>query len=229
MTGIIGAMKIEVETIKALMENKKSEVISGVEYVTGTLHGKKIVTAVCGIGKVAAAMCAQTMILKYAPERIINTGVGGSLSEKLAIGDVAVAESLVQHDMDTSPLGDPVGLISGISVVNIPCDEKVVGTLIKCVESLGGIKALKGVIASGDQFIADASKKDYIKSNFNAVVCEMEGASIAQVCYTNGVPFGVVRAVSDCADGSSHMDYGEFLPMAAANAAKLIESFVVNI
>lgn len=229
MTGIIGAMRIEVETIKALMENKKSEVISGVEYITGTLHGKEIVTAVCGIGKVAAAMCAQTMILKYAPERIINTGVGGSLSEKLAIGDVAVAESLVQHDMDTSPLGDPVGLISGINIVNIPCDEKVVETLVKGVESLGGIKALKGVIASGDQFIADASKKEHIKSNFNAVVCEMEGASIAQVCYTNGVPFGVVRAVSDCADGSSHMDYGEFLPMAAANAAKLIESFVVNI
>lgn len=229
MTGIIGAMRIEVETIKALMENKKSEVISGVEYITGTLHGKEIVTAVCGIGKVAAAMCAQTMILKYAPERIINTGVGGSLSEKLAIGDVAVAESLVQHDMDTSPLGDPVGLISGINIVNIPCDEKVVETLVKGVESLGGIKALKGVIASGDQFIADASKKEYIKSNFNAVVCEMEGASIAQVCYTNGVPFGVVRAVSDCADGSSHMDYGEFLPMAAASAAKLIESFVVNI
>ena len=229
MTGIIGAMRIEVETIKALMDDKKSEVISGVEYITGTLHGKEIVIAVCGIGKVAAAMCAQTMILKYAPERIINTGVGGSLSEKLAIGDVAVAESLVQHDMDTSPLGDPVGLISGINIVNIPCDEKVVETLVKGVESLGGIKALKGVIASGDQFIADASKKEYIKSNFNAVVCEMEGASIAQVCYTNGVPFGVVRAVSDCADGSSHMDYGEFLPMAAANAAKLIESFVVNI
>jgi adenosylhomocysteine nucleosidase len=229
MTGIIGAMKIEVETIKSLMKDKQSEVISGVEYVTGTLHGKKIVTAVCGIGKVAAAMCAQTMILRYAPARIINTGVGGSLSEKLAIGDVAVAESLVQHDMDTSPLGDPVGLISGINVINMPCDTKVVETLEKCVEELDGIKALRGVIASGDQFIADPAKKDFIKSNFNAVVCEMEGASIAQVCYTNGVPFGVVRAVSDCADGSSHMDYGEFLPMAAANAAKLIESFVVNI
>lgn len=229
MTGIIGAMKIEVETIKSLMQDKQSEVISGVEYVTGTLHGKKIVTAVCGIGKVAAAMCAQTMILKYAPDRIINTGVGGSLSEKLAIGDVAVAESLVQHDMDTSPLGDPVGLISGINVINMPCDPKVVETLEKCVEGLDGIKALRGVIASGDQFIADPAKKDFIRSNFNAVVCEMEGASIAQVCYTNGVPFGVVRAVSDCADGSSHMDYGEFLPMAAANAAKLIESFVVNI
>ena len=229
MTGIIGAMKIEVETIKSLMQDKQSEIISGVEYVTGTLHGKKIVTAVCGIGKVAAAMCTQTMILKYAPERIINTGVGGSLSEKLAIGDIAVAESLVQHDMDTSPLGDPVGFISGINVINMPCDPKVVETLEKSVENLEGIKALRGVIASGDQFIADGAKKDFIKKNFNAVVCEMEGASIAQVCYTNGVPFGVVRAVSDCADGSSHMDYGEFLPMAAANAAKLIENFVINI
>ncbi len=229
MTGIIGAMRIEVETIRSLMENKRSEVVGGVEYITGTLHGKEVVTAVCGIGKVAAAMCAQAMILKFAPERIINTGVGGSLSEKLAIGDIAVAESLVQHDMDTSPLGDPLGFISGINIVNIPCDKKVVDTLAACVEKLDGVKALKGVIASGDQFIADAAKKDFIKSNFDAVVCEMEGASIAQVCYTNGVPFGVVRAVSDCADGSSHMDYGEFLPMAAASAAKLIESFVMSI
>ena len=228
MTGIIGAMRIEVETIKSLMENKSVETISGVEYVKGTLHGKDVVIAVCGIGKVAAAMCTQTMILKYAPDRIINTGVGGSLSTKLAIGDVAVAESLVQHDMDTSPLGDPVGLISGINVIKMPADEKVVEMLIRGVEALDGIKALKGVIASGDQFIASEEKKKFIVDNFGALVCEMEGASIAQVCYTNGVPFGVVRAVSDCADGSSHMDYGEFLPIAAANAAKIIEYFVMN-
>ncbi len=227
MIGIIGAMKIEVETIKNLMENKTSEVISGVEYVKGTLHGKEIVTAVCGIGKVAAAMCTQTMILKYSPDRIINTGVGGSLSTKLSIGDIAVAESLVQHDMDTSPLGDPLGLISGINTVNIPADKGVVETLLSCVEKLD-VKGVKGVIASGDQFIASAEKKKFITDNFDAIVCEMEGASIAQVCYTNGVPFGVVRAVSDCADGSSHMDYGEFLPMAAANAAKLIELFVMG-
>ena len=226
MTGIIGAMRIEVETIKSLMENKTSETVSGVEYVKGTLRGKDVVIAVCGIGKVAAAMCTQTMILKYSPDCIINTGVGGSLSTKLAIGDIAVAESLVQHDMDTSPLGDPVGLISGINVINMPADEKVVDKLVKCVEKLDSVKALKGVIASGDQFIASEEKKKYIVDNFGAIVCEMEGASIAQVCYTNGVPFGVVRAVSDCADGSSHMDYGEFLPIAAANAAKLIEYFV---
>ncbi|MBQ8016320.1 MAG: 5'-methylthioadenosine/adenosylhomocysteine nucleosidase [Clostridia bacterium] len=228
MTGIIGAMHIEVETIKSLMQNKAAETISGVEYVKGTLHGKEIVIAACGIGKVAAAMCAQTMILKYAPCCIINTGVGGSLSTKLAIGDIAVSESLVQHDMDTSPLGDPIGLISGINIVNIPADKKVVETLLEGVETLENIKGVKGVIASGDQFIASEEKKKFITGNFGAIVCEMEGASIAQVCYTNGVPFGVVRAVSDCADGSSHMDYGEFLPIAAANAAKLIEYFVKN-
>lgn len=228
MVGIIGAMHIEVETIKSLMENKIIEKISGVEYVKGTLHGKEIVIAVCGIGKVAAAMCTQTMILKYLPECIINTGVGGSLSTKLAIGDIAVAESLVQHDMDTSPLGDPVGLISGINIVNIPADGEVVKLLSESVETLETVKGMTGVIASGDQFIASVEKKKFITDNFGAIVCEMEGASIAQVCYTNGVPFGVVRAVSDCADGSSHMDYGEFLPVAAANAAKLIEYFVKN-
>ena len=228
MIGVIGAMHIEVETIKSLMENKSAEKIGGVEFVKGTLHGREIVIAVCGIGKVAAAMCTQIMILKYSPECIINTGVGGSLSTSLAIGDIAVAESLVQHDMDTSPLGDPVGLISGLNLVNIPADKRVAEILLKGIETLDNVKGMTGVIASGDQFIASVERKKFITDNFGAIVCEMEGASIAQVCFSNGVPFGVVRAVSDCADGSSHMDYGEFLPVAAANAAKLIEYFAIN-
>lgn len=228
MIGVIGAMHIEVETIKSLMEYKSAEKIGGVEFVKGTLHGREIVIAVCGIGKVAAAMCTQIMILKYSPECIINTGVGGSLSTSLAIGDIAVAESLVQHDMDTSPLGDPVGLISGLNLVNIPADKRVGEILLKGIETLDNVKGMTGVIASGDQFIASEERKKFITDNFGAIVCEMEGASIAQVCFSNGVPFGVVRAVSDCADGSSHMDYGEFLPVAAANAAKLIEYFAIN-
>ena len=228
MIGVIGAMHIEVETIKSLMENKTAEKIGGVEFVKGTLHGREIVIAVCGIGKVAAAMCTQIMILEYSPDCIINTGVGGSLSTSLAIGDIAVAESLVQHDMDTSPLGDPVGLISGLNLVNIPADKRVAEVLLKGIETLENVKGMTGVIASGDQFIASDEKKKFITDNFGAIVCEMEGASIAQVCFSNGVPFGVVRAVSDCADGSSHMDYGEFLPVAAANAAKLIEYFAIN-
>mgnify|MGYP002518578278 CR=1 FL=1 len=137
MVGIIGAMHIEVETIKSLMENKTVETVSGVDYIRGTLHGKEIVIAVCGIGKVAAAMCTQTMILRYSPECIINTGVGGSLSTKLAIGDIAVAESLVQHDMDTSPLGDPKGLISGINKVYFDTDSRAAEIVLAAAERLG--------------------------------------------------------------------------------------------
>ena len=223
MIGIIGAMKIEVEAIESLMTEKEEKKIGILRFVSGKLYGKEIVTAVCGIGKVAAAICTQAMILTYAPDCIINTGVGGSLSADLSIGDVVIAEDLVQHDMDTSPIGDPIGLISGLNIIYIPADKKVNDTLFRAAS---GCKAVKGRIASGDQFIADDSKKKFITDNFGASVCEMEGASIAQVCCSNNMPFGVVRAISDCADGSSHMDYSEFLPMAAEKAIEIIKNFV---
>ncbi len=226
MTGIIGAMKIEIDTVEALMTDKEEKMIAGRRFVKGKLDGKEIVTAVCGIGKVAAAICAQAMIAEYKPECIINTGVGGSLNKKYGICDVVIGETLVQHDMDTSPIGDPLGFISGIDLVYIPSDKAVNNALIKAAEATGECRVYTGRIASGDQFIADPVKKDFIVDNFGADVCEMEGASIAQTCYSNGVPFGVVRAISDCADGSSHMDYMEFLPKAAANAAKIICNFV---
>lgn len=226
MIGIIGAMKIEVSAINSLLSDKEEKIIAGVTFTSGKLYGKEVVTAVCGIGKVAAAICAQTMIMEYKPECIINTGVGGSLSEKLGICDVVIAETLVQHDMDTTAIGDVPGLISGLNLVDIPADKTVSDRLFASAEMTGETKVLKGKIASGDQFIADKKVKDFIVSTFGAHVCEMEGAAIAQTCYSNGVPFGVVRAISDCADGSSHMDYMQFLPLAAANAAKIIENFV---
>ncbi len=226
MIGIIGAMKIEVSAINGLLTDKKEKEIAGVTFTEGKLYGKDVVTAVCGIGKVAAAICAQAMIMEYKPECVINTGVGGSLSAKLGICDVVIAETLVQHDMDTSPIGDVPGFISGLNLVDIPADKSVSDRLFASAEMTGETKVLKGKIASGDQFIADKGKKDFIVSVFGAEVCEMEGAAIAQTCYSNSVPFGVVRAISDCADGSSHMDYTQFLPLAAANAAKIIENFV---
>ena len=119
MIGIIGAMGVEVLALAELLENKKCEKISGIEYMSGTIYGKDVVLAVCGIGKVFAAICAQTMILKYNPDVIINTGVAGTLSDELSIGDIAIADSVVQHDMDTSPLGDPVGMLSDINIIKI--------------------------------------------------------------------------------------------------------------
>ena len=167
-------------------------------------------------------MCAQTMILLYSPDRIINTGVAGSLSTKLNIGDIAVSDFVVEHDMDTSPLGDPVGMISGINIVDIPADGELADKICAAAEGVGGIRCVKGKIASGDCFVNSAEKKKYISETFGALACEMEGAAIGQVCYVNRVPFCVIRAISDAADGSSYMDYSNFIALAAKNSAAVL-------
>ena len=223
--GIIAAMDSEIAAIKNKMTDKATETVSGIEFVKGKLCGKDVVVAKCGIGKVFAAICAQTMILKYSPRLVINTGVGGTLSDKLSIGDIAVATDVVQHDMDTSPLGDPVGLVSGINIVHFPADAHAANLFSAAADSLG-VNTVKGTIASGDQFIASREKKNYIKDNFGAVACEMEGAAIGHVCYINVTPFAVIRAISDSADDSSHMDYGEFLKIAAERSFLVVTRFV---
>lgn len=226
MTGIIGAMSVEIDALNAQMENPETRVISGITFTSGKLFGQDAVTAVCGIGKVFAALCAQTMILTYSPDRIINTGVGGSLSTRLNIGDIAVSDFVVQHDMDTSPLGDPIGMISGINIIDIPADAALSDKICKSAKAVGGITCVRGKIASGDCFVSDADKKRYIGETFGAIVCEMEGAAIGHVCYVNKVPFCVLRAISDSADGSSHMDYPKFCAMAAENSIAVLSELL---
>lgn len=225
MIGIIAAMNVEMDGLRAHMENPVSETVSGVTFVRGIIEGREVVTAVCGIGKVFAALCAQTMILRYAPEAIINTGVAGTLTDELSIGNLAVSACVVQHDMDTSAIGDPVGLISGINMVEIPADRALIGKLCAAAETVG-VKTLTGCIASGDQFVASPGRKTFITDTFSAIACEMEGAAVGQVCYVNGVPFCVLRAISDSADGSSHMDYPVFAQMAAEQSVRLLLAFL---
>ena len=225
MIGIICAMKIEADAIRASLSNTKSETISGVEFTTGTLHGKDVVIAVCGIGKVFAAICTEAMIIKYAPSLIINSGVAGTLTDALSIGDIAIAKTLVQHDMDTSPLGDPVGLISGINKIHFEADENAIAAFESAVKEVGA-KGVVGTIASGDQFMSDTEKKHLIRDRFNAIACEMEGAAIAHVAYVNGVPFAVLRAISDSASGDAQMEYPKFVAMAAERSHKIIDTFV---
>jgi len=225
MIGIIGAMKIEVERLTSDMTDVKREVISGIEFFSGKLYGTEAVVAQCGIGKVFAALCAQTMIIKYGVDTVINTGVAGTLTSKLGIGDIAVSSACVQHDMDTSPLGDPVGLISGINIIEIPADSELCGNICDAARGLG-INAVAGVIASGDCFVSSADKKKYISDTFGAVACEMEGAAVAQVCYVNRVKYAVIRAISDNADGTADMDYGEFSKIAARNSAEVVKSLL---
>ncbi len=228
MIGIIGAMDIEVESIKALLTDKRQENISGVCFVCGKLSGTDVVIAKCGVGKVFAALCAEAMILKFAPEMIINIGVAGGLDKSLSIGDIVVADSVVQHDMDTSPLGDPLGLLSDINIIDIPADEKISAVLKASAESLG-LVCMTGKIASGDQFVASSEKKKFITDTFGAKSCEMEGAAIGHVCYVNKIPFGVLRAMSDGADDGAKMDFPTFAKLAAVNSTNVIKTFVAKI
>lgn len=225
MIGIIGAMEVEVQTLRALLENPKTEKISGIEFVKGTLHGHEVVVASCGIGKVFAAIAAEAMILRFSPELIINSGVGGALSDKLKIADIVIADSVVQHDMDTTALGDPPGFLSGINIVNIPTSEKAAELLSESAEELN-ISNCTGRIASGDEFAGSVKRKKEIGEKFGAVVCEMEGASIGQVCYVNGVDFAVIRSVSDSLVDDSGMEYSKFVEIAAANSVKVIDRFL---
>lgn len=226
LTGIIGAMQVEIDALKKLIKEPRTERVSGVEFVRGRIGSQEVVVAQCGIGKVFAAICAQTMILRYGVDRVINVGVAGTLCPELGLLDVAVSEALVQHDMDTSPLGDPVGLISGINIVRIPASDALARELTAAAERIG-VRTLRGVIASGDQFIADEGKKAYIRDTFDAVACEMEGAAIGQVCYINAVPFAVLRCISDNASTEAgSMEYPELCRRAAEQSQKLLVEFL---
>ncbi len=222
MIGIIGAMSVEIEGIQARIENPEKRVIGGNTFVSGKLCGQDVVAVQCGIGKVNAALCTQTMILTYQPELIVNSGVGGSLVKALTFGDIAIAKDLVQHDVDTSPLGDPVGLVSTINKIYFECDERAVRLINEIVADMDGVSGMIGTIASGDQFIASSARKDWITEHFNAISCEMEGGAIAQVCAVAGVKCAVIRAISDNADDESHMDYGQFVKMAAERSIEVL-------
>ena len=206
MIGIIGAMDSEITELKNQIANLKTEKISNIDFYTGKINGKEIVLAKCGIGKVFAAICAQTMILKYHPEKIIHIGIAGSLCDDLSAHDIAIASSVVQHDVDQTAFNFPKGLVQGLDDVNILCDKKIVSDLTKCAEKLD-IKYKIGVIASGDQFIDSSDKKKELVKDFNAIAVEMEGASTGQVCNVNGIDFAVIRAISDGNENNSSVTY----------------------
>ena len=216
-------MDIEVDGLVSSMPKKKITMLSGIKFYQGKLCGKDVVVAKCGIGKVFASICAQTMILNFNPSVVINTGVAGTLDKDLCVLDVAIASGVVQHDMDTSPLGDPYGLISGINVIVFNSDDRVVNTL-KLASEQAKILCKTGIIATGDKFVHKSEDKAWIKNEFNAIACEMEGGAIGHTCYVNGVPFGIIRAISD-GEGAT-MDYLNFSLRAAQRSIDIVKKFV---
>lgn len=220
--GIIGAMQSETEGLVAAMTDTSVETVGGIRFTAGELNGRPVVVATCGVGKVAAAMCAQIMLLHFGVRMLLNTGVAGGLAQGMKVMDVAVATDVVQHDMDTTAIGDPAGLISGLNIVNIPTDKGAVYALLEAAEE-AACKVYTGTIASGDLFVAKDEDKNRIRGQFNAIACEMEGAAIGQVAYTNGVPFAVLRVISDGGDG---MEFSEFAPKAALLSTAITKAFL---
>lgn len=215
MIGIIGALQEEVNGLIGGIANLKMERFGGLDFAVGQIGNHEVAVARAGMGKVNAAVCAQTLILKYQPEAVINSGVAGSLSPRLNILDVAVATDAVQHDYDTTGLGQPPGALTlGDSLVTqLPCDEAWRERLLRAAEA-AGVRAIPARIASGDRFITGRQEKRRIVDTFQADVCEMEGASIAQVCYLSGVPCAILRAISDSTDDRHSMEFTAFLPRA---------------
>ncbi len=218
--GIIAAMDKEAEGIISAMTGTSAEVIGSIKYTRGKIKNTDVVIAVCGIGKVFAAICAQTMIITYHPDYILNTGIAGALSRELGICDIAVATDTVQHDMDTSAIGDPVGFVSGINIIKFPASEFLSDKITEIASSFG-FNTVRGTIASGDKFVADSDTKRRIVDLFGAIACEMEGGAIAHAAYINNTPYAVVRAISDNADGEADMDYPTFAALACKNSVKI--------
>ncbi len=218
--GIIGALEEEVVAIIGSMASCKTEHLGFFDIHTGELFGKKIAVAKCGVGKVFAAICAEAMIIRYSPSLIVNTGVGGALAAGLDSGDIVIGSELCQHDMDTFPLGDPIGLISGINKIFFEADKRAVSIIENACLKFG-YGFVIGRIASGDKFVASKEEKERIVSIFSASACEMEGAAIAHTAFVNNTPFAVIRAISDSADGEASMSYLEFLPLAAERSTRL--------
>jgi len=226
MYGLIGAMSVEVEALMAQLEDRQEKKIGMELFVSGKLFGKETVLAVCGPGKVNAALCAQSMILHYQPEWILNLGVAGAGDTSVSIGDMVVAAAAVQHDMDTSPIGDPVGMVSKINLVEIPCDAELRAKLLKAAAAVEGVNVHEGIIATGDQFINNGELRSRIHQLFRAKAVEMEGAAVAHACYVHGVPCGVLRSISDQADGHSEMDYPTFTQLAASHSQQVVENLL---
>lgn len=229
MVGIIGAMNVEIEALCDMLTDKQVDVISLIKYIKGKLMGVDCVLASCGPGKVNAAVCTQTMILMYSTSIIINTGVAGGIGDNVKIGDIVVASSVVQHDMDTSSIGDPKGFISGINMIEIPCSKFLCEKIGNVISEFKDIKFHNGVIATGDQFISDLNKLNKIKKDFNALACEMEGGSIGHVCYMNNVDFIVLRAISDNGNDNAAFDYNKFLSYAANIYVDLMSNVIATL
>lgn len=229
ITGIIGAMEEEVEILKSKMEVSKIVKKAAMEFHKGFLNNKEVVIVRSGIGKVNAAICTQILIDEFGVDKVINTGIAGSLNNSINIGDMVISTEVLQHDVDATGFGYQLGEIPRMGTLTFGADSKMVEIAREtCKKVNPEIGVFQGRIVSGDQFVSDKKLKNKISENFGGYCTEMEGAAIGQAAYLNNVPFVIIRAISDKADDSATVDYPAFEKQAIAHSVKLVEHMLQN-
>lgn len=221
--GIIGAMQVEVEILLSCLKNKKETSVAGSAFYEGTLEGLEVAIVQCGVGKVNAAICAQILCDCFGVTHLVNTGIAGSLDAKLDIGDLLISKDAMYHDFDCVHFGYERGKVPGMDVVAFPADAAMIQLASQAAEAVHPGHVTVGRVASGDLFVAEKTAKDRIIAVTGGLCTEMEGAAIAQTAYRNGVPFVILRAISDKADNSAEMDYPTFERIAAHRCAQVTQ------
>ena len=228
--GIIGAMDLEVDALKAKMNTERTLEKAGMVFQEGTLGNAQVVIVKSGIGKVNAALCVQILADDFHITHVINTGVAGSLNAALDIGDILISKDAIHHDMDVTIFGYQLGEVPQMGTREFTADERLIALAKASCEKVNpDVHAIVGRVVSGDQFISSKEVKEKLINNFQGDCAEMEGASIAHGAYLNGIPFVIIRAISDKADDSAEMDYPSFERAAAAHSAALVEDMVQSI
>ena len=225
LLGFVGALSDETELILSDMQNKEEKSIGIFKFTKGTCQGIPCVVGTCGVGKIYSAACTQAMIDLYHPANIVNIGVGGALNADLRVGDLVIAEETVIHDFDETPLGNEPGQLWENKLIYIPCDEKLIAAAKNAAKNLD-IPTKTGITATGDQFIEEPEDKLRLEKDYNALVCDMEGAAVTLVCYENGVPCVVCRTISDTRDGDSD-EYEANVDAIGEKIAKLGEELLL--
>ena len=224
--GIISAMEEGLAILLDDMEVAEKKVKANMTFYKGKLWNKDVVAVVSGIGKVNAAVCTQILISEYKVDHVINVGVAGGIGMDIYPGDVVIAENLVQYDMDTTAFGDRHGQIPRLDTFDFICDKHLVNVCKEACDEIEGFNTFSGRIVSGDQFVASLEKIKWLEKEFEAKAVEMEGASIAHVCYLNNIPFVVIRSISDNANNGAHMDYEKFTPIGVRNSTTILKAMI---
>ena len=228
--GIIGAMEVEVATLKSNMTVKNTVKKASMEFYEGTIGNTEVVVVRSGIGKVNAGICVQILIDLFNVTHVINTGIAGSLNADINIGDIVLSTDACYHDVDVTVFGYKKGEIPQIGAAEFKADDelraKAKASIKKAAPDIG---VFEGRVCSGDQFISSAEVKDAIIKEHGGLCTEMEGAAIAQASYLNNTPFLIIRAISDKADGGAEVDYPTFEAKAAKDCAAIVMEIIAEL